>query len=156
MVIAECAALLVIGALGLLGGVNSHLSMDVRMQSSAMKPGMYVCGLSIAMIAAALAYACYGLKQISSGAEEQAGRSRKGKSSTLVFLVLGAIGLYAYLISLVGYLPSTLLFLMTQFRLFGVDSSWRNLALSSAATTTFYLVFIHYGGMIFPHASLFD
>lgn len=156
MVIAECAALLIIGMLGFTGGVNSYLSMDARMQSSTMKPGMYVCGLSIAMIIAALAYAYYGLKQAPSGPEEQAGESRKKESGARISLVLGAVGLYAYLISLVGYLPSTLLFLMAQFRLFGVDSLWRNIVVSGVVAAMFYLVFIQYGGMVFPHASLFD
>jgi hypothetical protein len=157
MVIVESVALLILGALGLVGGVSSYLSMDARMQSSMMKPGMYVCGLSIAMIVVALAYAYCGLKQAHSVLEEEKQTSESWKeSSVLVFLALGAVGLYAYLISIIGYLPSTLLFLIVQFRLFGVDSLWRNITISIAVAAMFYFVFIHYGGMVFPHASLFD
>jgi hypothetical protein len=156
-VIIECVALLIIGVFGLAGGVNSYLSMDARMQSSLLKPGIYVSGLSIAMIVAALAYAFLSLKQVQAMPKEKLGESqRKTRADTRVFFVLGTVGVYTCLISLIGYLLSTFLFLMAQFRLFGVASWWRNAAISGLVSMAFYLVFIRYGGMVFPHASLFE
>lgn len=154
-IIIESVALLIIGMLGLAGGIDSYLNMDVRMQSSYMKPGMYVMVLSIAMILAALAYAYVGLRRTRSKPGEHASEP-KSETNKVVLLVLGAIALYAFLISLIGYVPSTFLFLLAQFRLLGVTSWWRNIVLAGVVAAAFFFIFVEYGGMVFPHGDLFD
>jgi hypothetical protein len=158
-IVLESVALLVVGALGLWGGLSSYLKMGVLTQSSSMKPGVYVFIISGALIATAVAYAFFGLRRHGEE-DEEADEPEQGEprsqANRLVFLVFAAVALYAFLIPWIGYVPSTVIFLFIQFYLLGVVPWWRTAILSIGVTASFFLVFIHYGEMIFPRGSLFD
>lgn len=149
-VIIESGALVVLGAVGWLGGLSSFLRMDARMQSSSLKPGVYVMIISAALVITALAYAWLSLRKMAAKPSANAREPREAWASRAVVLVFGTVALYACLIPLVGYLPSTVLFLLAQFRVLGVMSWWRNAILTVVVSAIFFVVFIHYGGMIFP------
>ena len=64
--------------------------------------------------------------------------------------------IYLLLISMVGYLISTLIFFFLQFRIEGIKSWLRNLSLTFAISATYYLVFVRYCSLIFPRGVLFE
>ena len=164
-VMIESGAVLVLGAIGLWGGLHSYLGMDARMQSSMLKPGIYVSVLSAGLMLTALIYGYLGVRaalprrvEAPAGAAGELGEAAGQESwaGGIVLVVFGLVALYAFLISLVGYLPATLFFLVAQFRVLGVRSWPVNVALTIAATAMLYVVFIHYGGLEFPHGGLLD
>jgi len=158
----ESGTLLVLGAIGLWGGLSSYLGMDARMQSSWLKPGVYVSVLSAGLMLTALAYAYLGFRATSPAPREAirevgvAASDAESGSSGRVLAVFGIVAIYAFLIPLLGYVLATLFFLLAQFRTLGVGS-WRlNAVISLAVTALFYVIFIHYGGLEFPRGGLFD
>jgi hypothetical protein len=151
--IIESGMLLALGATGLVGGLTAFLRVDPRMQSSWLKPGAFVSLISAALIATALAYAFASLRR---AAPRSAANGAEDADGRLVLLVYATVVLYAFLIPTVGYLPATALFLLTQFRLLGVESWPRNALLTIVVTLLFYGVFIHAGGMVFPQGGLFE
>lgn len=155
-VVIESCALLVVGIIGLVGGIQSYIRSDARTLSSAMGPGVYILVLSTALILTALAYAYIGLKRSPVARKASADEPRGPWTSKIVVMVFGVFAAYAYLIQWIGYLPSTVLFLLAEFRLLGVRSWRQNLLLTALVTAVFYIVFIKYGEMVFPHGSLFE
>jgi hypothetical protein len=149
----ESGVLLALGATGLVGGLTAYLRVDPRMQSSWLKPGAFVSLISVGLILSALAYAWASL-----GRREEAGGdpAKAGFDARLVLLVYVTVALYAFLIPTIGYLPATAFFLLAQFRLLGVESWVRNAALTIIVTVVFYIVFVRWGGMVFPEGGLFD
>jgi hypothetical protein len=157
----ESCAVLVLGAIGLWGGLHSYLGMDARMQSSMLKPGIYVCVLSAGLMLTALIYGYLGVraalpKPVEAMGEHGEAAKQGSWAGGIVVVVFGLVALYAFLISLVGYLPATLFFLLAQFRVLGVKSWPVNVALTIAATAMLYVVFIYYGGLEFPRGGLLD
>jgi hypothetical protein len=151
--IAECTVLLAIAAIGLWGGVDSYLRSDARTQSSVIKPGMYVTALSVALVVTALVYGYLAWRRaraVSPAAAAPVAQAPKGA----VWPVYAAIVGYAVLIPVLGYPIATALFLVAEFRLLGVRSWGRNVALSVAVTAVFYVLFAHYAEMIFPRGVL--
>jgi len=152
----ECAALLAIGALGLAGGLGAYLRSDARTQSSLLQPGVYVVVIAAALIVTALAYGALGLRRLRIAAKAApAGDAGTGGGGE-VWLVYASIVLYGVLIPVLGYLPATMLFLAAEFRILGVRSWPRNVALTLATTAVFYVLFVHYGEMVFPRGAFLD
>ena len=155
-VIIESATLLVLGLIGAWGGLASYLKADTRTLSSSMQPGVYVLVISIALIVTGLVYGWTALRQASSTRSENRKEAADASATRTVTLVFAAIVGYALLIPLIGYLPATVLFLLAEFRLLGVGSWRQNAILTIVAAALFYVIFVHYGEMAFPHASLFE
>ena len=152
----ESGALIMFGAIGLWGGLSSYLKMDARMQSSWLKPGLYVSVLSAGLILAALAYGYLALRKVPPTPQDPGRQPWQARLGGVVTVVFGIMALYAFLIPLTGYLPATLLFLLLQFRVLGVGS-WRlNMAITASVTAVFYVVFIYYGGLEFPRGVFLD
>lgn len=151
----ECAVLVAIGALGIVGGIGAYLRSDARTQSSLLQPGMYVVVIAAALVATALAYGLLGLRRAGSPPAPPTAAA-DAEEGPAVWLVYAAIVSYGALIPLLGYVPATLLFLAAEFRLLGVRSWPRNLALTLATSAAFYVLFVHYGEMVFPRGVFFD
>ena len=153
--ITEALSLFVLSALGIYGGLALFLNRDVRTQSSVLAPGIYVLALGGLLFLTALVYMCLASRRASRIPPASVGR-RVAWVSPIVLKMVGAFALYAYLIDLVGYSAPTVLFLLTEFRLLGVGSWKTNIVLTALVTAFFYIVFIHYCEMVFPHGSLFE
>ncbi len=152
----ECAVLLTIGALGIAGGMGAYLRSDARTQSSLLQPGVYVVVIAAVLVATALAYGLLGLRRAGAASLPPPTTSTSAEDGPAVRLVYTAIVLYGVLIPVLGYVPATLLFLAAEFWLLGVRSWPRNLALTLATTVAFYVLFVHYGEMIFPRGVFVD
>jgi Tripartite tricarboxylate transporter TctB family len=152
----EGCTLFVIGVFGLVGGATLYIHRDARTQSSLMGPGTYVLILSVALILTAFIYVYLSLKKASPAPGVELRQSRPPWVSRIVIYVFGVFAVYAYLIQLFGYAVPTIFFLLAEFRLLGVKSWKRNIVLTAVVTTIFYIVFIKYCEMIFPHGTLLE
>jgi len=147
----ECAALLAIGALGLWGGLSAYLRSDARTQSSLLQPGVYVCVLAVALVVTALVYGALSWRRLRASRES---RADDAGAAGHVGLVYAAIVIYGLVLPVLGYVLATVLFLAAEFRLLGVRS-WVRIALLTVVTTVaFYVLFVHYGEMVFPRGIL--
>ena len=154
--IIEGCALLVIGVLGLIGGITLYLHRDARTQSSLMGPGSYVLIISAALVLTALAYVYLSLEKASRAPGVESRQPRKPWVSRIVIGVFGTFAVYAYLIELFGYVIPTILFLLVEFRLLGVKSWKVNVLLTAVVAALFYIIFIKYCEMVFPHGAFFE
>lgn len=159
-ILIECAALLAIGGLGIAGGIGAFLRSDARTQSSLMQPGVYVMVIAVALVVTALAYGALGWRRLRAEADARPmpapDHDANADGGRAVWLVYASIVLYGVLIPVLGYLPATLLFLLAEFRLLGVRSWPRNAALTLVTTAVFYVLFVHYGEMVFPRGVFGD
>jgi putative tricarboxylic transport membrane protein len=117
---------------------------------------MYVLFISGALILTALVYAFLSLRKPDATPDAHGEAADEGPASWIVLAVFGVVAAYGFLIPLIGYMPSTVLFLLAQFRLLGVQSWVRNGLITIAVSAAFYVVFIYYGGMVFPHGGLLE
>lgn len=154
--IIEGCALLAIGVLGLAGGITLYLHRDARTQSSLMGPGTYVLIISAALILTAVVYAYLSLEKAARAPAIAPPQSREPWVSRIVIAVFGAFAVYAYLIELFGYVVPTILFLLVEFRLLGVRSWKSNVLLTAVVAAAFYIVFVRYCEMVFPHGAFFE
>ena len=153
-IIIEGLTLFLISIFGLFGGFTLYINRDARTQSSVMAPGIYILVLSFALILTALVYVYLNLRKASRAATLDLHRTQPPWVSTTVVIMVSVFALYAYLIQLIGYVAPTILFLLVEFRLLGVRSWKVNILLTAITVTLFYIVFIRYCEMIFPHGTL--
>lgn len=147
--IVECLALVAIGALGLVGGIGAYLRADARTQSSLMQPGVYVTAIAAALVVTALVYGFLGLRRLRKPGSNVEPEQEEGNARA-VWMVYAGVVLYGVLISIAGYVIATVLFLAAQFRILGVASWPRIAVLTAIVTVVFYVLFVHYGEMVFP------
>ncbi len=155
-IVIEGCVLLAFSLCGLVGGFALYINRDARTQSSVMAPGTYVLVLSVALILTALVYVYLSARKASRTDSVMSGKTQAPWVSRIVINVIGVFAVYAYLIQLIGYTVPTILFLLVEFRLLGVKSWKGNIVLTAVVAATFYLVFIKYCEMIFPHGTLLE
>jgi len=152
----EGCTLFVISIFGFFGGVTLYINRDARTQSSVMAPGTYVLVLSVALMLTALVYVSLSFRKASRTAGAELRETRAPWVSPIVIKVASAFAVYAYLIQWLGYTLPTMLFLVVEFKLLGVKSWKSNIFLTAVVAALFYIVFIKYCEMTFPHGTLFD
>jgi hypothetical protein len=148
--------LFVLGVGGLLGGFTSYITRDARTQSSVMAPGTYILVLGVALILTALVYVSLSLRKASQTASAKLRTTHSSWISPIVIKVIGTFAAYAYLIQWSGYVVPTILFLLVEFRLLGVKSWKTSVVLTAVVAALFYVVFIVYCEMVFPHGTLLE
>ena len=114
-------------------------------------PGPYLLVLGTIMIIGSIFYFVSNCKRTNSV-------ERKGINKRLIKKLISTIlncALYLFLISLVGYLISTLVFFFLQFRIEGITSWVRSVMLTLVVSITYYLIFAKYCSLIFPRGILF-
>jgi hypothetical protein len=152
----EGCTLFVISIFGFLGGLALYINRDARTQSSVMAPGTYVLVLSVVLMVTALVYVSLSFRKASRTAGAELRETRAPWVSPIVIKVASVFAVYAYLIQLLGYALPTLLFLFVEFKLLGVTSWKHNILLTAVVAALFYIVFIKYCEMTFPHGTLFE
>jgi hypothetical protein len=155
-ILIEGLTLFVISIFGLFGGSTLYINRDARTQSSLMAPGISILVLSSALILTALVYVYLSFRKASRTANADLRKPQAPWVSTIVAIMVSVFAVYAYLIQLIGYMVPTILFLLVEFRLLGVKSWKTNIVLTAVVAAMFYIVFIKYCEMIFPHGTLLD
>jgi len=147
---AEAGLLLGMGVAAILEGVRLVTQKHPNTLYDVLGPGLYICLLGVALLAAAMAVACGGRTPAPLDRDEP-GASVSRRMTGTVGVLVG----YALLLGVAGYLVATVLFFVAEFRLTGAKS-WREAALLGAGyAAVFYLVFVYECNLVFPRGVLF-
>jgi hypothetical protein len=128
------------------------LDAPTNLLSQQLGPGLYIYILGGILLVAGIAHVTTSMR----AASARGGGNDQGVTFGRVATITLIISAYAILIERFGYPISTLLFFLAIVRVFGVTSWLRNAALSLGLTAVFYVLFVHYFGVLFPHGSIFD
>ena len=140
---------LVISLISLYEGINLTFRGDLSAAHYGTGPGLYLLIVSMILMGAAITYLVINWKKPQG--EEKAVIPREMRIKLLS--TIGNCTMYILLINLLGYLVSTLLFFLLQFRIQGIRL-WLSLLLTFIISTTFYFVFVRYCSLIFPRGIL--
>jgi hypothetical protein len=129
-------------------GESIHLVSDIDPHTvyDALGPGYYILFLSLALMATGAVHLIVNYRTGVATAKAVVDKAMRMK---MIYMVL-AMALYILLIDIVGYLVSTPLFFLMEFRLAGVTSWRRNIILTAIVTAVYYYVFVQYCDMVFP------
>ena len=141
---------IVIGAVCIAEARHLSIVSDPNALHQELRPGLYVFLLGLVLLGAGVVHLIAHLRsaRVAQGTVSRETRVR------LTGMVL-ALAAYAVLIELVGYLAASVPFFLLVFRLFGVRSWPANIGLSALVAAVFYVVFVKYCDVIFPHGVLF-
>ncbi len=143
----EGIIVLFLGGVALVESLHLISEKDPTTVYDVVGPGYYILFLSLLLLAAGVAHLAAHLKKKSSLVEKVA---TDKELRMKMFGMVGMLGLYLVLISVFGYLISTVVFFIAEFKLAGVKSWLTNILLTIAVTACYYFVFIEYCSMVFP------
>jgi len=140
---------LVISLISIYEGFNLSFHGEITAVHYGTGPGLYLLIVSMILAVAAIAHLMINWKKPHDAERVAIPREMRIK----LLSTIGNCTLYILLINLVGYLLSTLVFFLLQFRIQGIKL-WLSLLLTFIISTTFYLVFVKYCSLIFPRGIL--
>lgn len=144
-VLIEGAMLIALSLGAMTEGYRLVVDKDPNALYDVLGPGYYIFVLSFVLLATGIAHMVVAREK---AAAPPAPVTREMR--VRLFGAIGAIVLYLFLISIIGYPPATVLFFLIQFRIVGIMSWKVNLALSLIITACYYFIFQEYCGMVFP------
>ena len=143
----EGIMLLVFSFVGLGEGIRLVSDIDPHTVYDALGPGWYVVSLSLLlMVTGAVHLIVHYREGVAAAAKAVVDKAMTMK---MIYMVL-AMALYILLIDIVGYLVSTPLFFLMEFRLAGITSWRRNIILTVIVSVVYYVTFVVYCDMVFP------
>jgi hypothetical protein len=145
----EVALCLVISLISIYEGFKLTFRGDITAVHYGTGPGLYLLIVSMILAVAAIAHLMINWKRPHRAEKVAIPREMRIK----LLSTIGNCALYLLLINLVGYLLSTLVFFLLQFRIQEVKP-WLNLLLTFIISTTFYFIFVKYCSLIFPRGIL--
>jgi hypothetical protein len=144
--------LLIVIALGSIAeGVRLIFQGRRLATSDVLGPAPYILGLGVLLLVTTLIDTLGTNPTIDTRAGAGSGGQLFSGKLASIFLVLCT---YAVLIEICGYLISTVVLFVLQFRLYGVKSWVVSSIAAVVAAVLFHLVFVKYAGMVFPRGLL--
>ena len=148
-VLTEGILILAVATVGVVEGLRLIIVKDPRVLYDIIGPGAFILFLSLALMVAGVYYILYYVKIPG----DKIAFSREAKIRVISMSV--ALAIYLLLIDILGYYVSTILFLLTEFRLVGVKSWLASVSLSLVITAMFYIIFVEFLTLVFPKGILF-
>jgi hypothetical protein len=153
----ELCVLVIVGLGSIIEGLR--LTGLKLAQFDPLGPGRYNIGVGIILIFVSVLYfigqrkkeakAPKGATQKAAGDQTSAD---KQKAYTIMMVsIIAIMAIYALLISWIGYLFASAVFFLLINRAVGVRSWVVNLASTAILTASYYLIFVKWMGMMFPH-----
>lgn len=147
----EGAVLLLLSLAGLAEGLRLVIYKDPYTVYDPLGPGLYIIAIGLGLMVLAIIHL---IVQSRTAPVVQKVRADKTMRTRLISTV-AACAVTIFLIHIIGYLPATVLFFLLQFRIQGIRSWPRVVALSVILSGLYYLVFVQYCGMVFPAGPFF-
>ena len=147
--LAEVAVLAIMSLVSLAEGVRLTVYRDPYTLFDPLGPGRYILVLALGLSAVAVAQLIQGLRGRASGDAIAHGVGLKQ-----VFRMVVVLAAYIALIQFLGYVAATVLFFVSAFYVVGVAPA-ASAVLAAIFTVSYYLIFVHYANIIFPHGLLF-
>lgn len=149
-VLIEGLLLLVIGLVSMVEGFRLTNRMDPKQVYDVMGPGLFILFPSIALMAIGIVHLIVNYKK--NGSMEKVAIKREMRIRMISMIVVMAV--YFFLIESVGYIVASIFFFMLEFRI--LEVKWRTtVLLSLVLTAIYYIVFVQYCSIIFPHGIFF-
>lgn len=152
LVLTESLVISMMGVVGVFEGVR--LLGKVQIQAEPIGPAWYVIFVSGFLLACGLIYA---VKEMTRFAEEKRipfGEESAGEPSPLgvggIIIPAGVFTAYIFLLPILGYVISTLLFFPFALRTFGEKSWIRSILISVILTAVFYVGFARVAEVVLP------
>ena len=129
-------------------GESLHLisEKDPQKVYDVLGPGHFILVLSLALMAIGAAHLIVNLRKGTAVAKLKVNREMRNR---MIGMAL-ALGFYTLAIDFLGYLISTVLFFLLEFRIVGIKSWRSNIMITIVLTAVYYIVFIKYCEMVFP------
>ena len=145
-VLIEGALLLVISFIGLAESIHLVADIDPHTVYDTLGPGYYILFLSLALMVTGALHIVVNYGEGPAAAKVEVNMELRKR---MIGMIL-ALALYTLAISYVGYLISTVLFFLLEFRIVGIKSWRTSIILTLVLTTVYYIVFVKYCEMVFP------
>ena len=145
-VLTEGILLLVISFVGLAESLRLVSVRDPHTVYDTLGPGYYILFLSLALMAAGALHIAVNYRKRIAVTKLEVDR---GLRKRMIGMIL-TLALYTLAINFFGYLVSTVLFFLLEFRIVGIKSWRANILLTTVLTAAYYVVFIQYCNMVFP------
>lgn len=147
----EVLLCLAISSISMYEGFNLVFRADASVSYYGIGPGLYLLIVSMLLMGGTIVYLVINWRKFHS--EEKVVISKQLRMKLIGTTVNCAM--YIFLISVFGYLVSTLIFFFLQFKIEGVRPWLRNLILTFIISITYYFVFVEYCSLIFPRGIFF-
>ncbi len=145
----EGILLLSIAIGGMMEGFRLVIYKDPRLLYDIVGPGNYILGLSISLLAIGIAYMSIHYKK--GLLKGKVKLNSQGMRHRMLGMFCGCL-IYIFLLHFFGFLLSTIVFFLIEFRVTGIKT-WRLNALVSVTIALFnYLIFVWYCQMVFPRS----
>lgn len=113
-------------------------------------PGLYIAVIGFGLLAASVFYLAGSLR--ATPAHKASGRE---KLDLHVASTVADFALYAFLVTIIGYLAATVIFFLIQFRIEGLKSWPAIILISLVVSGAYYLLFVQLSGIVFPKSLFF-
>lgn len=132
-------------AIHLISTVDPHAVID------AVGPGYYILFLGLALMATGTLHLIVNYGKGVAAAKVEVDMDLRKRMISMVL----TLALYIFIIDFLGYLISTVIFFLLEFRVVGIKS-WRSgIILSIVLTAVCYIVFVKYCNIVFPRGIFF-
>lgn len=138
--------LLVISFIGLTEAIRLISNLDPTMVYDSIGPGYYILFISLALMITGVVHIAVNYKKISSAAKVKVDAVLRRRLISMILVLV----FYTLAMDFLGYLISTFLFFLLEFRIGGIQSWRTNIILTIVLTTSYYVVFVKYFNMVFP------
>ena len=136
----------VVGILSMIEGIRLVMAAKLQLYD-VLGPGFYNMGMGFILMIVGVIYFIFQSKEVSKEKKESSSsKEYKIKMASMV----GVLALYIILMNYIGYFFSSMLFFILINRIVGFRAWAGNLAVSTAMTVIFYVVFAKWLNMFFP------
>ena len=149
-VLIEALILIAISLIGLAEGSRLTFYKGPHIQYDILGPGPYVLIISVALMIVGILHLVANFGKLITVDKVITSKEMRGRMMSMVVVC----AIYIFLIGIVGYLVSTILFFFLEFRILGIKSWPINTLLTLCLTATYYFVFIRFCNMVFPRGIL--
>ncbi len=143
--LAEGSLFLIVSVLGIVFSIKSHQAMDMEWKLS---PYLFPLVISLILFALSISLLIEGRNKVYS-------EKKDDTHWKAIFLYVAICFVYYLVISYIGFVVSTIIFLVVVFRLLGVKKWWLIALLSVVATLSIYILFARMLHVMLPQGSIY-
>lgn len=153
-VLIEGMLVLAMGLLSLVDGIRlNKLRGEAILHYGVLGPGNYNFGIGLMLIIVGLSYLIISYPRRKLDGEKLLEKRELGKRTVVIMGFI--LGVYYFVMNIIGFLLATTIFLLLIHRTLGFRSWLINIGLSIAISVCFYIVFVRWLAMPLPRGLLF-
>lgn len=150
IVVIEGILLLITGLVGVVEGVHLIIRQDPNVTHDILGPSGYIIAVSVALMITGTIYIIHCKKNLSG---EKLAVSKETIIRVIKIVLIMAV--YSFVIDVIGYFLATVVFFFLILRVLGFTSWLTNVILTIVFSTSLYIIFLRFLGLVFPRGILF-